>query len=396
MRGRPIAFHPDFPPDFLALAERLAHRRSIDSRLRQRALLVCLLAKEPQVSQSEVAMRVQLDKSSVFRWRQRWASGRFTLEDEVRPGRTPRFAPCGANKAGNDEQARAALFPLLHSPPSAHGINRTSWIIDDLRRVLSRQGVNVTRHTIARMIKEAGFRWRNAKEVLTSNDPRYREKMAHIYSILSTLGANDRFFSIDEYGPFCVQKKGGRSLVGPGETPTFPQRQEAKGVLIVTAALELSRNQVTHFYSESKNSGEMAKLLNALLEQYSTCDNIYLSWDAASWHASRELAERVSIVNATEYRSLHRTPLVGLAPLPANAQFLNIIESVFSGLAGAVIHNSDYQSEGEAKTAIDRYFLERNEYFLKHPKKAGDKIWRQEIVRCRFSEANNCKDPKWR
>jgi hypothetical protein len=197
-------------------------------------------------------------------------------------------------------------------------------------------------------------------------------------------------------GKGTIQKKGGRSLVGPETTPTFPQRQKAKGSLIVTAALELSKNQVTHFYSERKNSGEMTRLLNVLLEQYSTCDNIYLSWDAASWHASRELAERVSVVNAAEYRSLHRTPLVGLAPLPASSQFLNIIESVFSGLARAVIHNSDYQSEDEARKAIDRYFLERNEYFLKHPKKAGNKIWREEIVPCCFSEANNCKDPKWR
>jgi hypothetical protein len=140
----------------------------------------------------------------------------------------------------------------------------------------------------------------------------------------------------------------------------------------------------------------MTKLLNVLLEQYCACDNIYLSWDAASWHASKELYERMSQVNDPAYRSLHNTPLVGLAPLPSSAQFLNIIESVFSGMARAIIHNSDYQSEDEAKKAIDRYFAERNDYFIQHPKRAGDKIWREEIVSCQFSESQNCKDPKWR
>jgi hypothetical protein len=35
-------------------------------------------------------------------------------------------------------------------------------------------------------------------------------------------------------------------------------------------------------------------------------------------------------------------PHVKLVPLPSCAQFLNVIESVFSGMAKAVIHNSDF------------------------------------------------------
>jgi hypothetical protein len=47
---------------------------------------------------------------------------------------------------------------------------------------------------------------------------------------------------------------------------------------------------------------------------------------------------------------------VKTAPLPAGAQFLNVIESVFSGMAKGIIHNSDYPSAEAAKNAIDRYF----------------------------------------
>ena len=85
-----------------------------------------------------------------------------------------------------------------------------------------------------------------------------------------------------------------------------------------------------------------------------------------------------------------------LAPLPSNAQFLNVIESVFSGMAKAIIHNSDYQSVDECKIAIDRYFLERNQAFLDNPKRAGGKICGEEIVEPIFKESNNCKDPSWR
>jgi len=84
------------------------------------------------------------------------------------------------------------------------------------------------------------------------------------------------------------------------------------------------------------------------------------------------------------------------ARLPAGAQFLNVIESIFSGMAKAIIHNSDYSSPEAAKDAIDRYFKERNDHFVRCPKRAGRKIWGQERVPSEFSEANNCKDPLYR
>ena len=73
-----------------------------------------------------------------------------------------------------------------------------------------------------------------------------------------------------------------------------------------------------------------------------------------------------------------------------------MIESVFSGMARSVIHNSDYKAVDDAKAAIDRYFAERNAHFLRCPKRAGRKIWGEEREAADFSEANNCKDPRYR
>src|SRR5246127_2917751 len=89
---------------------------------------------------------------------------------------------------------------------------------------------------------------------------------------------------LDEFGPFSIKMHGGRSLMKYGELKTVPQWQRSKGSLILTAALELSTNQVTHFYSKKKDTGEMIKLLEILLDEYSGESCIYLSWDAASWH----------------------------------------------------------------------------------------------------------------
>jgi hypothetical protein len=232
--------------------------------------------------------------------------------------------------------------------------------------------------------------------VLTSRDPEYRKKVDAIFAILRRLQHNERFFSIDEFGPVAIKQHGGRRLAGPGDHLTVPQLQKSKGTLLLTAALELSTNQVTHFYSSGKNSFEMIRLLEVLLRKYHRCKTLYLSWDAASWHSSKVFRTKVLAVNSSQYRWRRRTPTVKLAPLPSRAQFLNVIESVFSGLSASIIQNSDYASLDEAKIAVDRYFADRNDHFRKHPKRAGDKIWGRERVPPVFREEQNCRNPRYR
>jgi transposase len=297
-------------------------------------------------------------------------------------------------RGGDAAECGRFLFSLLHSPPSVHGINRSSWKLDDIYRILADNAHRMSRQKIRATLKNAGFKWRKARRVLTSNDPDYHAKVAVIKEILSELKEDQAFFSIDEYGPFAIKRKGGTKRVGPGEDYVVPQYQKSKGWLILTAALELSRNQITHFYSLKKNTEEMIKMADLLRAEYRTCRTIYLSWDAASWHISRKLFSHLDEVNQQAVQD--GFPIVKTAPLPAGAQFLNVIESVFSGMAKGIIHNSDYPSAEAAKDAIDRYFKERNDFFVRCPKRAGRKIWGHERVPSEFSEANNCKDPLYR
>jgi len=130
---------------------------------------------------------------------------------------------------------------------------------------MRQRGLPIARNNIRKIIKDAGYRYRKARRVLTSTDPNYEEKLKEITRTLQSLGPKEKFFSIDEYGPFAIKIKGGRSLVPIGHPRTVPQRQRSKGTLIITAALELSTNQITHFYSPAKNTVEMVKLLSSLL-----------------------------------------------------------------------------------------------------------------------------------
>jgi hypothetical protein len=134
----------------------------------------------------------------------------------------------------------------------------------------------------------------------------------------------------------------------------------------------------------------MLRMMEILVEQYHGKRRIYLSWDAASWHVSKKLFKKIKVHNGSASDGV---PLVDTVTLPVRAQFLNVIESVFSGMCRAVIHNSDYANQDEAKAAIDRYFAERNEQFRLNPRRAGKTIWGEEREPPVFSESSNCKDP---
>lgn len=293
-------------------------------------------------------------------------------------------------KAVNDTVLQEKVFSILHTPPNLFGYNRTTWRLVDIKDIMNSMGHQISKTDISRITKNAGFRYVKAKVSLTSNDPKYREKLRNITYILANLKNDEKFFSIDEFGPFSVKMKGGTSLMPKGTFRSIEQSQKSKGVLILTAALELSSNQITHFFSSQKNTEEIIKLMEVLHDKYKDQQCLYSSWDAASWHVSKDLFKRMEELN-----SKNAYPTIKVAPLPSSAQFLNVIESVFSGMAKAIIHNSNYPSIQECKRAVDVYFQERNHYYHNNKVRAGKKIWGKEIVEPNFCESNNCKEPQY-
>jgi transposase len=352
--------------------------------LKYRNRAIAILSYKTGIQVAHIAAFLGVSHSSVDNW--------IAMFRE-KGGRTLLSPYTSDYRKMKDDQYRNAVFEILHAPPSCYRINRTTWRLQDIRMIMIKRGLPIGKSCISQIIKDAGYRYRKAKRVLTSTDPDYMEKLMAITRILGNLGPREKFFSVDEFGPFAVKIQGGKSLAPRGHARTIPQRQISKGALILTGALELSSNQMTHFYSPAKNSSEMIKLLNVLLEKYADQERIYFSWDAASWHASRELYARVDDINNTPARTC---PRVELVPLPCCAQFLNVVESVFSGMARAVIHNSDYDSVPACKKAINRHFRERNRHFMRNPRRAGNKIWGKERTKAEFRASNNCKDPQYR
>ncbi len=96
-----------------------------------------------------------------------------------------------SNRKFDSEPLKQAIFSLLHEPPSNYNINRTTWRMADFKEILAKKGHPACPDVIRTITKNAGYRWRKARLVLTSQDPEYQQKLARIQSILSNLKPNE-------------------------------------------------------------------------------------------------------------------------------------------------------------------------------------------------------------
>lgn len=356
--------------------------------LRNWRIAVVLESAWERKSLREICEKVEVDIVTVKRWI-------GTYNQHGLSGLALKKRRMGEAMAKAIQERSLNLTKLLQRSPKFYGINKTAWTLTALAEIYRQvHGCAISPVCVYYYLKKLGFSYKKTRLMLCSPDPKFDQKIKRIQEILKKLGPDEKFFSIDELGPMNIRSRGGKSFVHESERPRIiPKFEKKKGTITCIAALELSTNQVTHFYASRKNSAEMIKLVDLLQSNYRAEKHLYLSWDAVSWHNSMTLKEHLKRLNSKAYRQIHHTPLIKLAPLPACTQYLNVIESVFKGLVRSVIHNSDYNSAGECQMAIDRYFWERNRHFLECPKRAGDKIWGKEIVKPVFSESQHCKKP---
>ncbi len=332
---------------------------------RYRGKAVATLMANANYTMLEIVTAVNRPYKTIHRWIHKFKKDRMD-SIETRIDRTK----------NNPElrERKSRIIKILHCQPKDYDINRTSWRLEDIARIYEKEyGKKLSTTSIRRNIKGTGYSIKRAIRVLTSNDPKYREKTKKVLDTLRNLGPNDAFFFIDEAGPWQVKKYGGKSLTPKGTIKTYPQFQIPKGRVTFIAALDAIKNQVAWLFAKSKDTSAVISLIKILFEKYHGYSTLYLTWDCASWHRSKELQKFLNKLNSDK-----EGPTVEVVPLPKQSQFLNVIESVFSGMKGAVIFNSDYNSEDEMKAAISRHFEERNEYFTANPKRVGKKIWDEE------------------
>ena len=91
-----------FPFDFLQEALDTVRRRTVAVQFVQRFRLVLALHEQPGLTNEAASEAVGLSLRQVQRWRRRWASGDFSVEDHPGRGRKPIFSPLGSSSDPSD------------------------------------------------------------------------------------------------------------------------------------------------------------------------------------------------------------------------------------------------------------------------------------------------------
>ena len=290
------------------------------------------------------------------------------------------------------ENRTRRLLGILHQLPSTFAVNRSNWNMKSIASVYEKKyGEKMSASTASRCIRSAGYTIKKARRVLTSPDRDYREKVELLLSTLQSLKDSEMFYFIDELGPLRVKKYGGRLFTAKGETKKVPQTQSDRGSITLSGGLSATTNQIVWIYSPAKDTQAMIDLIEVLFNQQFQKSRIFVTWDAASWHSSHELIAWLDDFN-TETRKAGGGPIIELVPLPKSAQFLDVIEAVFSGMKRAVIHHSDYRSEDDMKRSISKHFVDRNGHFRLNPRRVGKKIWEVDF----FSDYENIRSGNYR
>ena len=152
---------------------RLAKAMSTASgwHLYQRAQAVLRVAEGYTLA--EAASLSGVDRTSVYRWTQRYLAARNPqdLADEPRSGR-PRMAPMLTEKW---------LARILAQDPRQHGYRATTWTVPLLATHLRQHyQCSLSEDTLRRRLHECDYRWKRPRYVFHERDPQVAQKKGRL------------------------------------------------------------------------------------------------------------------------------------------------------------------------------------------------------------------------
>jgi transposase len=232
-----------------------------NGRLRDRKKALTILARKRGIPNAIISAVLHSSRKTTRRY--------FTIYSKAGPSMLFGSSTRHAKTPTKDLEKTKHILDFLHQRPTAFGINRASWTQRALIHAYKeRYDERLSRRTVERLIKSAGYSWRKARRTLASPDPNYDEKVEVLSRTLMSLSESELFFFLDEWGPIQVRKRCGKAYSAKYDVPRIPRPQTSKGTASLVAALSATTNQMTWTFVKSKDTRAMIDLLEILYNQH--------------------------------------------------------------------------------------------------------------------------------
>ena len=320
-RGRHPQSQSTFTTEQVEAARQIVALRHAPYVQVQRAKLVLRLAEEPQVSNKDLAELIGAHRNMVSKWRSRWATGDFRLDDKPRSGRPTEFTP------SQIAQIKAVACEL----PCTLGLPFSRLSLSELQRYVIEQEIvpTISIGTLWSLLDKDAIRPWYHHSWLFPRDPQFVEKAEPILDLYQGL-FQDRSLRAREY-VLCFDQKTSiqararvHASVPPG--PKHPQlvehEYEREGALNLLALWDVHRGQAFGRCYAQRGRAEVQAFLDEALARppYDSARTNHLILDNCSSQHPSTFPSWI----AQHHRS------VQLHYLPTHASWLNQIEIFFS------------------------------------------------------------------
>jgi transposase len=314
-----------------AVLESWTARRKTAQAVALRARIV--LAAAGQLTNGEIAEVEGISRSTVTKWRRRFAERRLEgLVDEPRPGR-PRTI--------TDEQVEAVVIKTLESRPAD---GSTHWSTRSMARE-----TGVTADAVMRIWHAFGLQPHRQQTWKLSKDPQFIEKVHDICGLYLNPPERAVVLAVDEKSQIQALDRTAPTLpMLPGTPERATHDYERNGTTSLYAALNVQSGEVIGSLHQRHRAVEFLKFLKRIDANVPAQLDVHLVLDNASSHKTPAVS-----------RWLHQHPRFRLHFTPTSSSWINLVERWFSELTTKLLRRGAHRSvralNAEIRSWIDKW-----------------------------------------
>jgi len=320
----------------LSAAERgeltsLAARRNTAQALALRARIVLACAEGAQ--NNEVAVRLQVAKATVGKWRRRFVEQRLDgLRDEPRSG-TPRTI--------DDARIEAVIVRTLESTPA----DATHW---SSRGMARQSGLSVS--TVQRIWRAFGLQPHRMESFKLSTDPDFVAKVRDVVGLYVTPPAHAIVLCVDEKSQIQALDRSQPLLpMRPGQPARRSHDYKRHGTTSLFAALDIATGHVIGKCYPRHRATEFRKFLDEIEANVPSDLDVHLVMDNYATHKTPLIR-----------KWLARRPRWHVHLTPTSSSWLNQVERFFALLTDKQIRRGIHRSVAALHDTITSFIDQHN------------------------------------